>query len=304
MGTEYGSECYCGNSLMGGSAPVADGRCSMTCGGSPATICGGPNGLSLYRFAPQNNTSTSSQTGTLSTSPVMTTNSGTYISTISTNTATSSTSQPTFPPGPSLCANEITERSYDPYKAFDICPGYARVWYDLHDPNSYSTASANISTCRDYCASNSRCMTFVYRSPGNEAPGCWLKGILADTMAPPNDASGFTGLAAGPGPVNYDFPGCPPEQRFSLHSTQNWLICRGIVNLQTAQQVPNLNATSYEDCSAQCGAVQDCQGWVYQTNTSSCSLKLLPETFDITSRGWPQQHSVGTLRTRFDQIPY
>ncbi|KAI4287646.1 MAG: hypothetical protein L6R35_003099 [Caloplaca aegaea] len=49
MGVEYSTECYCGNTIGTGSAPVTDGRCSMTCGGAPSTICGGPNGLSFYK---------------------------------------------------------------------------------------------------------------------------------------------------------------------------------------------------------------------------------------------------------------
>lgn len=47
-GVEYGQECYCGNSLGAGSAPVTDGRCSMTCAANSTEICGGPNGLTLY----------------------------------------------------------------------------------------------------------------------------------------------------------------------------------------------------------------------------------------------------------------
>ncbi|KAL8989440.1 MAG: hypothetical protein Q9177_001676 [Variospora cf. flavescens] len=49
MGVEYSTECYCGNTIGTGSAPVTDGRCSMTCGGAPSTICGGPSGLSFYK---------------------------------------------------------------------------------------------------------------------------------------------------------------------------------------------------------------------------------------------------------------
>ncbi|KPI43427.1 putative fungistatic metabolite [Cyphellophora attinorum] len=60
MATEYSSECYCGNTLLGGSAVVTDGRCSMTCSGNSGTICGGPNGLSLYQFAPPSSSSTTS----------------------------------------------------------------------------------------------------------------------------------------------------------------------------------------------------------------------------------------------------
>ncbi|KIW65578.1 hypothetical protein PV04_07824 [Phialophora macrospora] len=47
---EYSQECYCGNSLVSGSVTATDGRCSMPCTGNSSTICGGPNGLSLYQY--------------------------------------------------------------------------------------------------------------------------------------------------------------------------------------------------------------------------------------------------------------
>ncbi|KXT12676.1 hypothetical protein AC579_3275 [Pseudocercospora musae] len=46
--TEYGSECYCGDTLEPGCEEVADGRCKMKCSGNELAICGGSNGLSLY----------------------------------------------------------------------------------------------------------------------------------------------------------------------------------------------------------------------------------------------------------------
>ncbi|KAF2773812.1 hypothetical protein EJ03DRAFT_370678 [Teratosphaeria nubilosa] len=47
--TEYGNECYCGNTLHSASKPCTDGRCKMTCAGNRGKICGGSNGLSLYK---------------------------------------------------------------------------------------------------------------------------------------------------------------------------------------------------------------------------------------------------------------
>ena len=51
MGLEYGRECYCGNALMSGSTSTTDGRCFMTCAGNNAQTCGGPYGLSLYKYS-------------------------------------------------------------------------------------------------------------------------------------------------------------------------------------------------------------------------------------------------------------
>ncbi|CAO1615259.1 unnamed protein product [Parajaminaea phylloscopi] len=44
-GTEYGSECYCGDYL-----PLATSNaCNMACSGNSATICGGSNALTVYK---------------------------------------------------------------------------------------------------------------------------------------------------------------------------------------------------------------------------------------------------------------
>ncbi|OHW91654.1 WSC domain containing protein [Colletotrichum incanum] len=55
FGTEYSSECYCGNFLAQSSteAPLAD--CAMTCSGNQYEYCGGGNRLTLYQTDKQVN---------------------------------------------------------------------------------------------------------------------------------------------------------------------------------------------------------------------------------------------------------
>ncbi|KAI1093594.1 putative glyoxal oxidase [Rostrohypoxylon terebratum] len=48
-GTEYGDECYCGNSISNGAAPAEDG-CNMSCSGNKSEVCGGSNRLNVYDF--------------------------------------------------------------------------------------------------------------------------------------------------------------------------------------------------------------------------------------------------------------
>ncbi|KAJ4522451.1 hypothetical protein HRR83_003585 [Exophiala dermatitidis] len=50
-GTEYGRECYCGNSIPSSGAPVPGvvGNCQMQCMGDNSEFCGGPSTLSLYQ---------------------------------------------------------------------------------------------------------------------------------------------------------------------------------------------------------------------------------------------------------------
>ncbi|KAL5614718.1 hypothetical protein BROUX41_004813 [Berkeleyomyces rouxiae] len=48
FGTEYGSECYCGNSFSTGSTATNADDCSMTCSGNQYEYCGAGNRLSVY----------------------------------------------------------------------------------------------------------------------------------------------------------------------------------------------------------------------------------------------------------------
>ena len=48
-GTEYHSECFCGDRLTDGGVKAADLYCNSACGGNATQACGGPNRLTLYR---------------------------------------------------------------------------------------------------------------------------------------------------------------------------------------------------------------------------------------------------------------
>ena len=56
FGVEYSVECYCGNTLLGVSAPATGGNdptqnlCDMTCNGNTKEYCGGPNRLNTYQY--------------------------------------------------------------------------------------------------------------------------------------------------------------------------------------------------------------------------------------------------------------
>lgn len=57
-GTEYSTQCYCGNSLATGGNPAPTTDCSMTCSGNATESCGGPNRLNLFwsgTMGPQTN---------------------------------------------------------------------------------------------------------------------------------------------------------------------------------------------------------------------------------------------------------
>lgn len=76
-GTEYGTECYCGNSLHGSSYSAPLSECNMVCGGDDTQYCGAGNRLELYSTtATRSTTSTSTSsapapTGTLARVPTV-----------------------------------------------------------------------------------------------------------------------------------------------------------------------------------------------------------------------------------------
>lgn len=49
FGTEYSSECYCGDILASSSSEASLADCSMTCSGNKYEYCGGGNRLTLYQ---------------------------------------------------------------------------------------------------------------------------------------------------------------------------------------------------------------------------------------------------------------
>ena len=71
-GTEYGRECYCGNSLAASSAEAPAEDCSMVCGGDPTEFCGNGNRLELYSTtATRVSSATPTPTATLAVKPTV-----------------------------------------------------------------------------------------------------------------------------------------------------------------------------------------------------------------------------------------
>ncbi|KAI7324666.1 WSC-domain-containing protein [Hortaea werneckii] len=70
FGTEYGSECYCGNTLGTGASVTLSGDCSMTCADNATQFCGAGNRLTVYQnydfVASSSSSTTSSATQTSS----------------------------------------------------------------------------------------------------------------------------------------------------------------------------------------------------------------------------------------------
>ncbi|KAI7392635.1 WSC-domain-containing protein [Hortaea werneckii] len=71
FGTEYGSECYCGNTLGVGASVTLSGDCSMTCADNATQFCGAGNRLTVYQnydFVASSSSSTTSSATQISSS--------------------------------------------------------------------------------------------------------------------------------------------------------------------------------------------------------------------------------------------
>jgi hypothetical protein len=62
FGTQYGRECYCGDSFAGDTKIVDQGECSMKCGGNGGQFCGAWARLSLYESMEHVNSTASGET--------------------------------------------------------------------------------------------------------------------------------------------------------------------------------------------------------------------------------------------------
>ncbi|KAK3945202.1 putative fungistatic metabolite [Diplogelasinospora grovesii] len=89
-GTEYGRECYCGNSLAASSSQAANADCNMVCGGNQYEYCGAGNRLELYATS----TLSASASATSTSSVVSSTATGSSTVVSSTGVSVSSSAQP------------------------------------------------------------------------------------------------------------------------------------------------------------------------------------------------------------------
>ena len=55
-GTEWSSQCFCGDSLASGSVALAESQCAMPCIADASEICGGSLSLSIFQVSPSEGT--------------------------------------------------------------------------------------------------------------------------------------------------------------------------------------------------------------------------------------------------------
>ncbi|KAM7204344.1 putative fungistatic metabolite [Rhypophila sp. PSN 637] len=161
FGTEYGRECYCGNTLNAGSVPATQSDCSMVCAGNPFEYCGAGNRLELYKLT----VAVSSSSSSLSTPST------------STRSSTSSTSSTSSRPWSSSSSTSSTRSS--------ISTTSSRSSSTTSTTSTRSSSSSSTS-------STAATSTLAHRptiSPFTLA-GCYTEGVGSRALSEKSYASG------------------------------------------------------------------------------------------------------------------
>lgn len=168
MGTEYSSECYCGNSISDGAVLTSSG-CSMACSGNQDEYCGGPNRLSFYKA-----TSSSSAAAASDKTTKVSGTSGPSSLSITSTTAQLVTSSDlaSIPSLPSTTAPSIVQSNANfTYTACYIDSG-PRTLSQLILANDGMTVETCLQACSEY--------TYVGLEYGRE---CWCDNALPSSAS-------------------------------------------------------------------------------------------------------------------------
>ncbi|CAK5265078.1 unnamed protein product [Mycena citricolor] len=206
-GVENGNECYCGNSIAGGtpaSAPVSD--CSVACAGNTGTKCGGGWRMQIYTAS----TSTSTATTTTATTSTSTSTSSTTSSTATTTTTTTTTGATSSTTSSwvlsNACVVDTNPRVLQPYATTlpDLTPTSCQ---SRCAANGYTMAGVeNGNEC--YCgnsftggkpavAAASDCSTACNGNTGLKCGGGWRIQVYTLTAGGTATATTTTTAAAG-----------------------------------------------------------------------------------------------------------
>jgi len=94
FGVEYGSECYCGNTLAATSTKKPDTDCYMFCAADEFAYCGGAGGrLGLYQQGANSTATTTTTSGSVASTTTLS------VTSTTTTTTTTTTAPPTGPTG-------------------------------------------------------------------------------------------------------------------------------------------------------------------------------------------------------------
>ncbi|KXX74595.1 putative fungistatic metabolite [Madurella mycetomatis] len=305
-GTEYGRECYCGNSLHSSSTEAPIEECNMACGGDPTEFCGAGNRIELYSTTATRTTSaTPTPTGSLAVKPTV----GDYVFVGCQTEATA---------GRALSGNTYADDSMTLESCAAFCNGftyfgteYGRECYCGDNINAGSV-SAPVEECNMVCAGD----PYEYCGAGNRLELYRLASV-SSTTGPSSEATTTTAtpsptgtLARQPTVSPYIFAGCWTEgtgaralSADTYASANNMTLencaafCDGYRYFGTEYAGecfcgntihPTSTEASLEDCS------MACTGNPYQYCGGANRLELY-ETDDVTAPAGPSQPvTVGT----------
>ena len=113
-GVEYGSECFCANSITissGGGSPVSAGDCNMACSGDSGQACGAGNRIFIYSYGEASSTTSAPTSTTTSSAPSSTwTSLGCYMDSNDRTLAAYTTTSNSMTNG--LCQSTCNSRGY------------------------------------------------------------------------------------------------------------------------------------------------------------------------------------------------
>ncbi|USW48743.1 Putative carbohydrate-binding WSC, PAN/Apple domain, alpha/Beta hydrolase [Septoria linicola] len=149
FGTEYGAECYCGNSFSAGAVRTLDSDCNMLCANATNQFCGAGNRLTVYN------------------------NPDIVVSSSTSSTSSSVTATPTAGSSSISCPSADGTTVTSIGKKFLIECGIDHAGGDIA-----STTVSSFQGCVDACAQNSQCVDVSL-----SGSACYLKGTLGAAVS-------------------------------------------------------------------------------------------------------------------------
>jgi len=260
-GVEYGSECYCGNTLGAGSVKAPDTDCSMTCAGNSSEICGNGNRLSFYTLngfngsVPATSSSVVSPTSTGNSSITSSSASSSVISfSNSSSTSSIAPSQTTGPVavpkagsfalqgcyteinnGRALSATSFANNSMTVEACAAFCSAYTYMGVEYstecYCDNSIAagSVSATMSDCSMTCGGNSKELCGGPSRFNFYKNGATVQNFTTSSSTPTSTSSASPTSTTGPATIQtagtFSYTGCYSEatsgRALSANSTAN-----------------------------------------------------------------------------------
>ena len=232
-GTEYSSQCYCGNSFVnGGAIQSSDSTCNMLCAGNSMNVCGGPNRLSVYSATP----AVSSSSSTMAT---VTKSAASASATVGGAAGSSSLSCPSN--------NGSSFSAAGSYYQLNCATDYAG-----NDLSMVYTSS--IQACAAACSNTTGCLVSSWVASSPTGP-CYMKSSAGSTVS-------NTGIWGIKKITNLPPKQCPADNgsTITVGTSSYTLQC---ATDHAGGDLAGTGSYSVEACAASCAATAGCVGASY-----------------------------------------